>query len=329
MDTMNKKQMKITCIVISYNQEDYILETLNGILSQTVLPDEVVIADDGSTDKTPFLIKSFVNENLLQEKWKLILNHKNEGITCNLKKAIKASTGDILLINAGDDISLPNRCQHAVRLFEQYPNLYIITGSITKINAQGKIIGNIIYDDILYNDVITTIKNGMPKVFPVGQAIRKSLFDRFGDLPTSVPNEDDQITFWGLISGGIFCSSEMIMKYRVHSLSASSWIRNKQSGREFLKRFIEDMPIRKKHMELWLKAVEKGENKYFCLKKLIQSKIELYDFFSNIEKFSIWKRLKCFSHQYSITNLREKVYILGGIYGILSWRQLKIILKKQ
>lgn len=326
---MNKKQMKITCIVISYNQEDYILETLNGILSQTVLPDEVVIADDGSTDKTPFLIKSFVNENLLQEKWKLILNHKNEGITCNLKKAIKASTGDILLINAGDDISLPNRCQHAVRLFEQYPNLYIITGSITKINAQGKIIGNIIYDDILYNDVITTIKNGMPKVFPVGQAIRKSLFDRFGDLPTSVPNEDDQITFWGLISGGIFCSSEMIMKYRVHSLSASSWIRNKQSGREFLKRFIEDMPIRKKHMELWLKAVEKGENKYFCLKKLIQSKIELYDFFSNIEKFSIWKRLKCFSHQYSITNLREKVYILGGIYGILSWRQLKIILKKQ
>ena len=96
-----------------------------------------------------------------------------------------------------------------------------------------------------------------------------------------------------------------------------------------MKRFIEDMPIRKKHMELWLKAVQKGENEYICLKNLIQSKIELYDFFSNIEKFSIWKRLKCFLHQYSTTNLREKVYILGGIYGILSWRQLKIILKKQ
>ena len=73
----------------------------------------------------------------------------------------------------------------------------------------------------------------------------------------------------------------------------------------------------------------KGENEYICLKNLIQSKIELYDFFSNIEKFSIWKRLKCFLYQYSTTNLREKVYILGGIYGILSWRQLKIILKKQ
>ena len=87
--------MKITCIVISYNQEDYILETLNGILSQTVLPDEVIIADDGSTDQTPLLIKNFVNENLLQEKWKLILSHKNKGITCNLKKAIKASTGAV------------------------------------------------------------------------------------------------------------------------------------------------------------------------------------------------------------------------------------------
>lgn len=326
---MNKKQMKITYIVISYNQEDYILETLNGILSQTVLPDEVIIADDGSTDKTSLLIRGFVNENLLQEKWKLILSHKNEGITCNLKKAIKASTGDILLLNAGDDISLPNRSQHAIKLFEQHPNLYIITGSITKINAQGKIIGNISYDDVLYNDVITTIKNGMPKVFPVGQAIRKTLFDRFGDVPTSVPNEDDQITFWGLISGGIFCSSEMIMKYRVHSKSASSWIRNRQSGREFLKRFIEDMPIRKKHMELWLKALEKGDSEYICLKKLIQSKIELYNFFSKIEDFSIWERIRYFRHQYSTTNLREKVYILGGIYGILSWRQLKIILKKQ
>lgn len=321
--------MKITYIVISYNQEDYILETLNGILSQTVLPDEVIIADDGSTDKTPLLIRSFVNENLLQEKWKLILSHKNEGITCNLKKAIKASTGDILLLNAGDDISLPNRSQHAIKLFEQHPNLYIITGSITKINAQGKIIGNISYDDVLYNDVITTIKNGMPKVFPVGQAIRKTLFDRFGDLPTSVPNEDDQITFWGLISGGIFCSSEMIMKYRVHSKSASSWLRNKQSGKEFLQRFVEDIPVRKKHMELWLDAIERGDCEYINFKSLIQSKIELYDFFSKIESRSIGDRLSCFIRQFSTTYLREKVYILGGTYGILFWRQLRIILGKQ
>ncbi len=321
--------MKISIILITYNHERYILDALQGILSQTIPPDEVIIADDCSTDSTQAIILDFVNKNSLHDKWKLIFNESNVGITKNARNALDNATSDIIVGMAGDDISLPNRCLHAIDLFKNNPDIDMIAGSILKIDEYNNIIGELTYPNKIYNEVVPVIKNGTPNVFPVGVSYRKRIFDTFGPLPTDVPNEDDQLMFWGILDKGVLCSSEIVAKYRINPNSASSWLRNKQSNQEFYSRFISDMPVRKRHMELWKIALKKVQREDTDkLNKLLDKKIELYALLSDIEKYSFFYRVRFAMTHLSVIGLREFYYVVCGKFGILSWRWLKKMLRK-
>lgn len=322
--------MTLAIILITYNCAQYINEALNGILNQTYEPNEVIIADDCSTDRTRYLIKEYIDSHNLSNKWNIIFNEHNLGITGNLRNAIKYATSDVLIIMAGDDISLPNRCSHAINMFHLHPNLLSIAGSVYIINSDGSPKGRIKYNNTIRQEIIPVIKNGTPNVSPVSIAIKRTIFDIFGPLSTDVPNEDDQILFWGLISGGIFCSDETIVKYRVHPASASAWLRNRQDDKNFYTRFIEDMPTRKRNIELWGEAIKKVKrDDTNLLEKLIHSKSEVYDYLGHIENYSIGQRVHFLVRHWPVIGTREKYYILFGKFGILSWRWVKILLKKQ
>lgn len=322
--------MKVAVTLISYNQEKYIYDALVGISNQTLQPDEVVIADDCSTDRTRHIIENYVKNNNLVGKWKLIFNEHNIGITKNLRKTLEYVTAEIVVGMAGDDISLPNRCAHAVECFNKYPDLYMISGSIFKINSSGNNIGEIIYSDEIKNDIKSVIKNGTPNVFPVGIAYKRAIFNLFGKLPIDVPNEDDQLMFWGLLSGGIFCSQTPVIKYRIHQSSASAWLRNRQNDKEFYKRFTIDMPIRRRHMELWEQAIKQiNSDEKETLLKMIQLKIEVYAFLENLNFYSFFKRFFFLKKHINVVGLRESYYLFGGRLGVLSWRWVKIILNRQ
>ncbi|UQA75588.1 glycosyltransferase [Sphingobacterium siyangense] len=321
--------MKIGFVLICYNQKKFIRESLEGIRLQTEEPDEVIISDDCSKDGTQQEILDYIDEFELAEKWKVILHKENQGINKNLQNAIDLCSTDIILGNAGDDISLPNRVQVARKLAEKYPDLYVITTSIDKIDENGNRIGEITYNDILDEDIKKVVLSGMPHIFPVGQFWRKSLFTDYGPLPINVPNEDDQITFRAILHGGIFCSKEKTMLYRIHQNSTSSWLRNRQSEQEFFRRFISDMTIRINHMELWKDSVSKSN---FKEKKevlgILDKKISLYNMFRDIETVPINQRIASLFKFWNFTVTREKVYLFFGSFGVLLWRRMKIALGK-
>lgn len=279
--------MDYSIVLISFNQEKFIKEALDGIRNQTLMPKEVIIADDGSIDNTPSIIEEYVALYSLENDWKLLLSKENRGININLQEAIEETTSEVIIIMAGDDIAMPNKAEVSIKLFRENPLMHIVATSLDKIDDNGNVIGELIYSDKIENDIIKVIKNGMPHVFPVGQAWKRSLFQRFGKLPYDLPNEDDQLTFRGVLDGGIFCSAIKTTKYRIHSNSASSWIRNNQSGNVYFNRFKADMPVRRRNMEYWYKTVEDSdvENKELLL-KLISFKIEIYKSFNNLDCIS-------------------------------------------
>lgn len=319
--------MKTSMIIISYNQEKYIIDTLNGIISQSIIPDEVIIADDNSTDNTQNLILNFIKKNNLYH-WKTIFNQENVGISKNLNNALRKATGDILMLNAGDDISLPNRVEDTINAFKQNPDALIVTGHLDVINAFGNEIGEIKNNPEICNDIKRTIKNGMPFIHPVGQGLHKNIFSKFGLLPTDVPNEDDQLSFWGIISGGIYIIPKKLMKYRIHSSSASSWIRDKDNAEKFYQRFISDMPIRKRHMELWVNALNKtGYKNNKLYHKILHNKIEMYDYFGQLGNHQLFSRIIFTLKHLPYLNFKEIYYSLLGKYGIISWKYIRNIIK--
>ena len=94
----------IDILLMTYNQEAYMREAMEGIAMQRVDEDvkiRIIVADDCSTDGTMDIIKTFALKH--KAEWVFLPNDKNLGIAGNYKRAIAATTADYVAILEGDD----------------------------------------------------------------------------------------------------------------------------------------------------------------------------------------------------------------------------------
>ena len=98
-------------VVATYNGEKYIKEQLESIISQTKIPDEILIFDDGSTDKTEEIILGFICENGCQDFVKYKKNEKNKGYAKNFLDGALLATGDYIFFCDQDDIWMHDRVE--------------------------------------------------------------------------------------------------------------------------------------------------------------------------------------------------------------------------
>lgn len=89
----------ISIIVPVYNGEKYIGRCLRSLLNQTYSKEkyEIIVVNDGSTDKTSYALELF------KDDIKLIINPKNIGLPASLNKGIKLSSGDYCVRVDSDD----------------------------------------------------------------------------------------------------------------------------------------------------------------------------------------------------------------------------------
>ena len=93
----------ISVIVAAYNQERYIGRCLRSLLHQTLDHSkyEIIVVDDGSTDKTPYALNLFCDPK--NSVVKIITNEVNLGLPASLNLAIKASKSEYLVRVDSDD----------------------------------------------------------------------------------------------------------------------------------------------------------------------------------------------------------------------------------
>lgn len=94
---------KVSVIVAAYNQERFIGRCLRSLLHQTVLPHdyEVIVVDDGSTDKTAYALSLFTDR--FDAPIKIITNESNLGLPASLNCGIKAARGRYIVRVDSDD----------------------------------------------------------------------------------------------------------------------------------------------------------------------------------------------------------------------------------
>ena len=114
--------MKIDVILITYNQTQYILQALEGIMMQRLNDDvkmRIVVADDCSTDGTLDIIKTYSLKH--EAEWVWLPRERNLGITKNYQRAFAAATGDYVAILEGDDYWCnPHHLQKHIDFLEQH-----------------------------------------------------------------------------------------------------------------------------------------------------------------------------------------------------------------
>lgn len=126
---MGTTNLKVTIMIPTYEQEEYILESVNSALSQTYSNLEVIVSDDSVTDKTKDILTSIVDH-----RFKYFKNKKNLGRVANYRKLLyEYASGDYVINLDGDDYYIDNNyISDAVLEINKQENVVIVSaGQIT------------------------------------------------------------------------------------------------------------------------------------------------------------------------------------------------------
>jgi glycosyltransferase involved in cell wall biosynthesis len=127
----------LSVVVIAYNQEKYIAQTLESICTQVVdFKIEVIVGDDGSTDDTRRIIKEYVKRypNILRP----VFRKKNLGPWANFVDAFKSAQGKYIALCEGDDFWTDStKLQKQVDLLEKNPDAAICFHKATVVYENG------------------------------------------------------------------------------------------------------------------------------------------------------------------------------------------------
>jgi len=124
--------MKLSILIISYNQENYISKAIEGVLLQNLPFDyEVVLSDDGSKDKTVNITKDLLKNNNL----KVLENNDNVGISKNYKRGFAACAGEYIAVLEGDDYWVdPNRIIKHINFLDNHQECVLSMNRLIKFN---------------------------------------------------------------------------------------------------------------------------------------------------------------------------------------------------
>lgn len=123
----------ITVLMPVHNAEEHIREAIESILVQTFNDFEFLIVDDGSTDSTRDIVRTYNDPRI-----KLVKNTKNRGTVHVLNQGIELARGKYIARMDADDISLPKRLEKQFAFMERNPSIGI-SGSAMRLIKKGKL----------------------------------------------------------------------------------------------------------------------------------------------------------------------------------------------
>src|ERR1017187_10286490 len=92
----------VSIAMATYNGEKFLSKQLESFSCQTLMPDELVVCDDGSRDGTLAILEAYAAE--AQFPVRIIKNDTNLGYSANFAKATSLCKGEIILFSDQDDI---------------------------------------------------------------------------------------------------------------------------------------------------------------------------------------------------------------------------------
>lgn len=208
----------LTFALFAYNQERFIAEAVQGALSQTYTPLEIILSDDCSTDRTFEIMQELAAEYKGPNRVIVRRNGRNLGLIGHINRVMELVQGEVIVAAAGDDISLPNRVE---RICQEYlankRKAYSIFSNAIWIDEKGQKMNLLRKKAIDSKDL--EIENYASRITPgfingATHAWGREIFDFFGSLAEDIGAEDTVIPFRSTLLGKIRYIHEPLVLYR-------------------------------------------------------------------------------------------------------------------
>jgi GT2 family glycosyltransferase len=128
----------VSVLMSVYNGQQYLVEAIESIRSQTFTGFEFIILDDASSDDTWNILESYAKKDA---RITLIHNEENIGLTRSLNKGLSVARGKYIARQDADDVALPQRFEEQVGYLEKHPQVVLVSCNLDVIDDQGRVVG--------------------------------------------------------------------------------------------------------------------------------------------------------------------------------------------
>ena len=129
-----KKSPTVSVILTSYNHAAYVATAIESVFNQTFTDFELLIVDDGSTDNSREIIKSFDDERI-----KFFLYEENRGPVIAIREAVTSARGKYIAVHHSDDSWASNKLERQVAFLDANPNYAACFTWVEFIDEQGNV----------------------------------------------------------------------------------------------------------------------------------------------------------------------------------------------
>ena len=235
----------ISVIIPAYNIDKYLAETLDSVLAQTYPHFEVVIVNDGSTDRTLEIAQAYeAKDSRIQ-----VVSQANQGVSAARNHGIRVTTGELLAFLDGDDRWNPNKLNAHINHFHESKNLGMSFAKVAFITSDGSYtkqcsnskLTNLNPEDFYVENLVIT---------PSNVVVRRSIIDSVGHFEIKLKGSEDQELFFRVIWSGAIVEGldQVLTEYRIVEDGVSANLYHMEEDWQRLNRCIESYaPILVKH----------------------------------------------------------------------------------
>jgi len=199
----------VSVLIATYNRADLLPQALESLFNQTRVPDEIVVVDDGSTDNTPELLKSYGSQLK-------VIRQENRGLPAARNVGLRAATGDLIAFLDSDDTLPVDSIALRAEYLEAHPEFSAVYGATYMTDLQNRVLGwfrapplpsGMIFDELVCRTV-----------FPMHSILlRRTSIEQVGDFDEQLRVQLD-LDYWARY-GAIYpfaAIDEVVAYYRVH-----------------------------------------------------------------------------------------------------------------
>lgn len=218
----------VTFALFAYNQEKYIKEAIEGALSQTYSPLEIIISDDCSTDKTFEIAEQVTSGYKGPHQVRLNRNNINKGFGSHIKTIAAKAAGQIVIMAAGDDFSHADRSQIVVNTFLANSSIYAVFTDVRTIDEDGNILNQHLSRWNVASDINipVLVRNGGGVGTGASYAYHRDCFQWPWDFPDFVISEDRLLPLRAACLGKLKYVPQALVSYRISKNSLSAILAN-------------------------------------------------------------------------------------------------------
>jgi len=234
-------EQRVSVALCTYNGERFLLEQLESIAAQTILPLELIICDDNSSDSTRKILKDFAETAAFSVQ--LHFNTENLGYVKNFEKAISLCRGDIIALCDQDDKWRVDKIEVLQKYFAN-PKVGMAFSNAVIIDESGQPTGQTLWNEVNFTPVLQqSFRQGdaykalyvRTLISGCVMAFRRKWWPLLQPIPLDILFVHDAwIALMVSLFADIVIIDDFLVSYRIHTDQSISLGREKNSALEKL-----------------------------------------------------------------------------------------------